>query len=120
MGRMISLKDEERNPGRGRWPGKVPERNSAGKRESGAGTGIATPSGERAGEYYEPAARMQPPSFVKKYRQRIQGFLWNKAEKQGVADYLKMMDAERETAKRSLQKGPKEVRVLWVHEDAKE
>jgi hypothetical protein len=84
------------------------------------GSGSEKPEGEPTGGYYEPAARMQAPSFVKKFRRRIQGFLWNRAEKQGVADYLRMMDAERETTKRSLQKRPKEVRVLWVHEDATE
>lgn len=122
MGRMIRLKDEKRDPGRGGWRGgSIAKRKSAGDREIRAEVGVGI-DGERQcgdGDYYAPAARMQAPSFVKKFRRRIQGFLWNRAEKQGVADYLKMMDAERETAKRSVQKRPKEVRVLWVHEDAK-
>jgi hypothetical protein len=120
---MIRLKDEKRSPVKGgRLGGESGSLKSARNRESGAslGSGSEKPEGEPTGGYYEPAARMQAPSFVKKFRRRIQGFLWNRAEKQGVADYLRMMDAERETTKRSLQKRPKEVRVLWVHEDATE
>ena len=124
MGRMIRLKDDERGPAEGGRPG-----GRGGSLTSvGRGERRSSPELRRSektgtgpdGEYYEPAARMQAPSFVKKFRRRIQGFLWNRAEKQGVADYLKMMDAERETAKRAVQKRPKEVRVLWVHEEAKE
>lgn len=125
MGRMIRLKDEGRSPAKGGQPsGRVAERTFAGRRESGSGAGAGgsseNPGSEPDGAYYEPAARMQVSSFVKKYRRRIQGFLWNRAERQGVGDYLKVMEAEREMTKRSVQKRPKEVRVLWVHEDATE
>ena len=123
MGRMIRLKDDGQGPIKGGRPGgRSGSLKSAGRDERRASTdlGSKNPGGDHASEYYEPAARMQAPSFVKKFRRRIQGFLWNRAEKQGVADYLKMMDAERETTKRAVQKRPKEVRVLWVHEEAKE
>lgn len=123
MGRMIRLKDDEHGPAEGGRPGgRDGSLTSVGRggRRSSPGLRSENPGGGHDGEYYEPAARMQAPSFVKKFRRRIQGFLWNRAEKQGVADYLKMMDAERETTKRAVQKRPKEVRVLWVHEEAKE
>ena len=80
---MIRLKHEGGRPDKNRRAsGKATELESIGKPGDGSN-----------GSYYEPAARMQAPSFVKKYRRRIQGFLWNRAEKQGVADYLKMMEA---------------------------
>lgn len=117
MGRMIRLKDEERSPVKVvRAGGKVPERKSSGKGE----TWSESVAGENSDGYCELAARMQVSSFVKNYRRRIQGFLWNRAEKLGVADYLKLMETEREMTKRSAQKGPREIRVLWVHEGATE
>jgi hypothetical protein len=109
MGRIIRVKHEGGSPAKRRPGGKATELGSTGKPGDGSN-----------GSYYEPAARMQAPSFVKKYRRRIQGFLWNRAEKQGVADYLMMMEADRETTKRAAQTRPKEVRVLWAHEDETE
>jgi hypothetical protein len=63
------------------------------------------------------AARLQAHVFAKRYRKQAQGFLWNRAKLLNVGDFIKIAGFEREFAKETGSKGPREVRVIWTKND---
>jgi hypothetical protein len=61
--------------------------------------------------------QMDLPEFVTQYRRRVQGILWNRADKITVADLVKLTELERETQKHSESKRPRELRVVWINKN---
>jgi hypothetical protein len=68
--------------------------------------------------FSDEAARLQVHIFVKKYRKRAQGYLWDRAKALTLADFIKIADFERETGKQSSSKKPRVVRVIWTKNDS--
>jgi hypothetical protein len=63
------------------------------------------------------AARLQAHVFAKRYRKQAQGFLWHRAKILNIGDFIKIAGFERESAKQTGWKGPREVRVIWTKSD---
>jgi hypothetical protein len=59
--------------------------------------------------------QMDLPEFVTSYRHRVQGLLWDRADKITVADLVKLTELERELKKHSENKRPRELRVVWIN-----
>ena len=68
--------------------------------------------------FSDEAARLQVHVFVKRYRKRAQGYLWDRAKALSLADFIKIADFERETSKQSSSKKPRVVRVIWTKNDS--
>lgn len=75
-------------------------------------------SSPEVNSFSEQAARLQVHIFVKRYRKRAQGFLWDRASALSLADFIKIADFERETSKQTSSKRPREVRVIWTKNDS--
>jgi len=92
------------------FPRKEPNKKSPAK-DQGRRAEDRKPESE---DYSEEAAKLQAHVFAKKYRKRAQGFLWNRARLLNVGDFIKIAGFEREVAKQTGSKRPREVRVVWT------
>ena len=61
------------------------------------------------------AEEMDLPEFATRYRQRVQGVLWQRKDKITVGDLVKLAELERETQKYAEKKRPRELRVVWIN-----
>jgi hypothetical protein len=72
-----------------------------------------------APEYNATAAAMDLHDFVTEFRQKVQGFLWERADKITIGDLVKLTELERETRKQSESKRPREIRIVWLRSEPK-
>ena len=72
-----------------------------------------------APEYNAAAAAMDLHDFVTEFRQKVQGFLWERADKITIGDLVKLTELERETRKQSESKRPRELRIVWLRSEPK-
>lgn len=75
--------------------------------------------GKAAPEYNAGAAEMDLHDFVTEFRRKVQGFLWERADKITIGDLVRLTDLERETRKHSESKRPRELRIVWLREGQK-
>lgn len=72
-----------------------------------------------APEYNAEAAEMDLHDFVTEFRRKVQGFLWERADKITIGDLVRLTDLERETRKQSESRRPRELRIVWLREEGK-
>jgi hypothetical protein len=72
-----------------------------------------------APEYNATAAAMDLHDFITKFRQKVQGFLWERADKITIGDLVKLTELERETRTQSESKRPRELRIVWLRSEPK-
>jgi hypothetical protein len=63
----------------------------------------------------ENAEEMDLAEFATKYRKKVQGHLWQTADKITVGDLMKITELERDTQKHLESKRPREIRVVWIN-----
>lgn len=72
---------------------------------------------KNATTYSTVAADMDLHDFVTGFRQKVQGFLWEKADKITIGDLVRLNELERETRKQSESKRPRELRIVWLKKE---
>jgi hypothetical protein len=70
-------------------------------------------------DYNAAAAAMDLHDFVTEFRQKVQGFLWERADKITIGDLVKLTELERETRKQSESRRPRELRIVWLRNEPK-
>ncbi len=89
--------------------------NVASKRESFPKIVAERKAVTRGSEKRDEGEEMDLPEFATRYRQKVQGFLWEREDKMTVGDLVKLAELERETQKYAEKKRPRELRVVWIN-----
>jgi hypothetical protein len=72
---------------------------------------------KNAAAYSAVAADMDLHDFVTGFRQKVQGFLWERGDKITIGELVRLTELERETTRQSESKRPRELRIVWLRNE---